>query len=201
MLVLRMLSGLLVKVCGFLRREPDGPVTDPQELVAMGPLAKVHEVRLWHGAEVHADAAREAVKAFEGESALRHMNRFRRCSSGIIGPRPDPPAGMIRCSECGSTCTPTDMQHWPEYCRSLPSPVCAACVQGFLDENSWTTASGRRISVYNMTNDHLVNSASMVRRRLLDGIPSVSDDRIRMCGHVLEECDKRGIRMSWLTSL
>ena len=64
---------------------------------------------------------------------------------------------------------------------------------GHANRPMWTAADGR-IPVAEMSDDYLANSVRMVRRWLKGTIP-VLDDRIRMCGHVLEECKLRGLEV------
>lgn len=142
-------------------------------------------------AEFHSRAARKAVKDLDGEGVLDHMRNFRQYSSAPIKASPPfsigPGRGMgTRCSGCGSTCARRDL--------NKATAACFACDPNHSRSRpSWTTADGRRTPVAEMTDGHLVNSAAMVRRWLTTGTRPVTDDRIRMCGHVLAECDGRGI--------
>lgn len=217
MLILRMLSGLLAKAWGLLHWRRDGFVVSSPEFrpepvrwiattgcdqttrtssTSGDPyLDEARQIKKRHGAEWHAKAARKAVEALDGEGVLEHMRHFRGYSSDICGKRPAPPTGMSQCHKCGSTCAPADLWDWPAYYTALDEgPECAACIGPvFLCDKSWTSSDGRRTPVYEMTGGHLVNSARMVRRWLLAGTRPVSDDRIRMCGLVLQECESRGI--------
>jgi len=150
--------------------------------------------RLEKAAEWHAKAARRAVIDRDGEGALQHMRNFRRYSGALVGtdepfarsPRLRPGA----CIGCGSTCAKGDL--------SPATATCFACDPARRHGRPcWTARDGRNTPVEEMDDGHLENSALMVGRWLRDGSRPVTDDRIRMTGHVLEECAKRGINLSY----
>lgn len=208
MLILRMLSGLVARALGLAgRRKKFAPAAEPGSAPGGTRPGAADETETGGGAErlgkaaaFHARAARKAVEVLDGEGILGHMRHFRRYSSDLLGigapSEPNPLRGP-RCEGCGSTCARRDMSPPIRSARdpgrrgSRLSWTCFACDPG-RSRPSWTTADGRRLPVAEMGEDHLANSAAMVRRWLRDG-RAVSDDRIRMCGHVLVECGRRGI--------
>lgn len=179
--ILRMLSGLLAGAQGLLK-----PGRREKNRAAKPGFGPEPAARIAAAADFHARAARRSVEDLDGEGALAHMRHFRRYSGALA--RPDEPFGrgpalrLGACAGCGSTCARRDM-----------TATCFACDPGHRRSRpSWTARDGRRIPVEEMGDDHLTDSARMVRRWLRRGDP-VSDDRIRMCGHVLAECRRRGI--------
>ncbi len=192
----------------FFRPEPFEPVPvqwiamtgrsgDPYLDAAREMWSGTDQDKLGKAAAWHAKAARRAVIDLDGEGALQHMRHFRRYSSELLDRDADLPSdpqwAARTCSECGSTCAPRDMHRSPEEFH-LPEgpPVCEPC-SGQRNRPLWTAKDGRRIPVAEMDDDHLVNSARMVRRWLASGARPVNDDRVRMCGHVLVECGRRGM--------
>lgn len=202
MLILRMFSGLFAGAWGLARpgrREKNrvaapGLVSETAVWIATTGSTDPHDPGapyLGAAADFHARAARKAVVALDGEGVLTHMRHFRRYSSILLrtatpfetSPHRRP---GTRCEGCGSTCARRDM--------SPATATCFACDPSHRRSRpSWTARDGRRIPVREMDESHLVNSARMVRRWLRDGTHPVSDDRIRMCGHVLVECARRGV--------
>jgi len=149
--------------------------------------------KLKKAADWHAKAARKAVIDRDGEGVLQHMRHFRRYSGALV--KTDEPfarSPQLRpnaCIGCGSTCAHNDL--------SPSTAICFACNPVHRHSRPvWGTRDGREIPVDEMTDDHLRMSALMVRRWLLNGSRPVTDDRIRMTGHVLEECAKRGLIIS-----
>lgn len=197
MLVLRMVSGLVARAWGVVR--PTARRFSPQPAFQCYPPDKIermwsekkHADRLRSGAAWHAKAARKAVVDLDGEGVLEHMRHFRRYSSAEMTSYSYHPG---TCGACGATAAGKDMvSHLTLHGRRL---VCIPC-SGHRDRPMWTASGsvhGRAIAaipVEEMGDGHLVNAAAMVMLRLRSGC--VSDDRIRMCGHVLEECCRRGI--------
>ncbi len=150
------------------------------------PRAAESKEKLRKAAEWHAEAGRKAIVDLDGEGTLEHMRHFRRYSSS--GQDQQYPPGT--CGACGATANGRDMVSGnTQYGRRL---VCIPC-SGRRDSPSWTARGGKGVPVREMDDQHLVNSAMLVRRWLRKGEHPVSDDRVRMCGHVLKECARRGL--------
>jgi len=222
MLILRMISGLLAGAMRLLmpaRRGkkfvadatpdflPEGTTRtastghihhDPHESYWDPRLSRVREPknteRLEKAAAWHAKAARKAVVDLDGEGVLQHMRHFRRYSGALVrtaepfahSPRLRPDA----CIGCGSTCARRDLASATATCFA-----CNPCSDH--GRPCWIASDGKAIPVEDMDDEHLKNSAMMVGRWLEDGSRPVTDDRIRMTGHVLEECARRGLGLSY----
>ncbi len=201
MFMLRMISGLLAGAWVSLRRR--GPAARSARRPA--PRAPEADGDLYAGAlgleraaAFHARAARRSVEDLDGEGVLEHMRHFRRYSSACDNrdARRGGQAHSLRCTNCGLICASGDMRNVDPSAGPHLFPagqlVCAAC-DPTVATASWTARDGRRVPVWEMGDRHLAESAAAVRRWLRAGTLPVNDDRIRMCGHVLVECARRGI--------
>lgn len=208
-LILRMLSGLIAGFWGFLsgkrRKErfeaSSTPSFQPEPTTyipatAMFPLPRLltyeqaleEERKLHNAAEWHAKAARKAVLDDDGDGVIEHMRNFRRYSLQICDAKDTVLSdSVIQCVECGSTCSRKDMTNGPRL-------QCGACDETRADD-SWTDKDGQWTHIRDMYDKHLIESADKVKRWLRNG-DTVNDDRIRMCGHVLQECNHRMLELS-----
>lgn len=222
MLILRMLSGLLAgfwRLLGGRQRkrfeasptpsfQPEPTTYIPATAVCAPwpPLMTLEVaekiVKLHRAAEWHAAYARGRIgysshggRVFDGDGVIEHMRNFRKYSSQFHDKWDAIPSGSakttILCKMCGSTCTRKDM--FDEMCGGEMWLVCAVCRE--IVSESWTDIDGRRTNVRDMDDKHLVESVEKVRKWLRND-KIVNDDRIRMCGHVLQECSRRGLEVS-----